>query len=283
MPHPPLELADVGHPRVDLGGAGLERHPALACEHARGGAHAAEPPAAGLADEDQRLAGADRRRQRHDLPLERVVGQRPLAELDHLLRAPRAADRAQRVERVPVGLHAAQLREHADRDRVAEQAGQGDRVVELRVGDGADVDPLARGGARSPPGRAARRGATLAGPADCSTAVTSPSPMCVSSARSRNTTRCPRCDRDLRAQPRDQVEVTGLARERLERRSRPRSRPSRSPAPAAPRRRGRRPARPRAGNARSRAARRRGGRFGQRPQVSSASSSSRHCSPASSS
>ena len=215
--HAALELADVGHPGVDLGRAGLEGHPALAGERARGGAHAAR-------------GARCRARRRRSAACRR--GSPPPARRSRR-RAARRSSRSGRARSPPAG--AARGRSRAARRACAgwrpcarswapteagiaspSSAREVERVVELGVGDVADVDALVA----APRDRLRSSSAALCqplGPALAKIAVISPSPMWVSSARSRKTVRCPRDDRDQRLQRRQQVDVLRPPRQRLER------------------------------------------------------------------
>ncbi len=160
--HPPFELAHVGHPRVDLGGARLERHPRVGGELARGRAQAGEAAGPALADEQQRLAGAHGGGERRDLGLERVVQQHRRGGLLDLVRAPHATDRPQPVDD-PL------LRGAAPQDRddrlVAEVARELERRLDLVVRHARDGDRLAPPPPRDLEQRLERRPAPrLAGP-----------------------------------------------------------------------------------------------------------------------
>ena len=281
--HAALELADVGHPGVDLGRAGLERHPALA-------RRAGPPPRAArlrrpLPGSPTTISGLPARIAAASASIssrERLVDHRAQAELDHLAPARRARPIARSASTVcAVGVHAREL--GADRGGIASPSAA--RGSSASSSWASATSPTSIGSVAAPRDRLEvlqRRLAPAARPALAKIAVISPSPMWRSSARSRKTVRCPRTT---------PISAFSAAAGRLRGRRASASSATApaiaSSAPAVPA--ARRPpappsARRRAGRPRSRssAAARRCSR-GSARRVSSASSSSRHRSPASSS
>ncbi len=141
-----LDLADVLHAGVDLGAAGLEGHPAVRREPPRGGEQATAPPAAALAHHQQRLVAPDRGGERVDLVHQRHVLVDVAGRAHDLLRAPRAADLAQRERDVALANRQPQRGDHARGQRVPERQGERHRPADLRV-----REPVDRVGLVAPP------------------------------------------------------------------------------------------------------------------------------------